>query len=662
MTSWERLLCSLLVLLIAPQVVLTFGAEPVVFLPKECPKMREIGQEVYPMSSAGTARLSEELESSQLVATLPQVCLEAIRRHAKSDALNQKRDGEWHHISSEAFISRVRHLSLGLAQLGIRSGDRVAVLSENRPEWSIADLAILSLGAVNVPTYTTQAVDQVRFIVEDSGARAIFVSGRRVFKHARQGLENIKTLETIIFFDTDAASGVEYATTLEEMEKVGSKRDEEEPNAFQELLSVARPDDLATIIYTSGTTGVPKGVMLTHANFISNVIAATNALPIEPTDVALSVLPLSHIFERTCFYVFCYNGVSVYYAASFDQVGEYLREVRPTIMTAVPRLFERVYHRIVKKGMSEGGWKMKVFEQSLQIGQRYAEMKDKGQKVPVLLEIRQSIANRLVFAKWRAGIGGRLRYFVSGGAPLSPALSYSFLAAGIPILQGYGMTETCIVSANRPEDNRVGSVGRPFDGINVTIADDGEILVKGPSVMRGYYNHVDVTEAVMHNGWFATGDVGHLDQDGRLFITDRKKDLFKLSNGKYVAPQLIESLLKQSSLVNQVIVVGAGRKQPAALVVPDWDAVKSILRARDTSVASDHAELSRDPRVIKLIQSELLPLTEGLSDYERIRRVALLHEELTIDGGELTPTLKVKRRLIDEKYGDLIEELYSPSR
>ncbi|MEO8433451.1 MAG: long-chain fatty acid--CoA ligase [Pyrinomonadaceae bacterium] len=614
------------------------------------------------MSSASAARISAELKSSQLTATLPQVCLEAIRHHGKPDALNQKRDGEWLHISAEAFIARVRHLALGLADLGIRAGDRVAVLSENRPEWSIADLAILSLGAVNVPIYTTQAIDQVRFILEDSGARAIFVSGRRVFKHARQGLQDIKTLETIIFFDSDAAKGVELATTLEEIERIGSKRDEEGSAAFAGFLSASRPDDLATIIYTSGTTGVPKGVMLTHANFISNVIAATNALPIEPTDVALSVLPLSHIFERTCFYVFCYNGVSVYYAASFDQVGEYLREVRPTIMTAVPRLFERVYHRIVKKGMSEGGWKMKVFERSLQIGQRYAELKDKGQKVPALLEVQQSIANRLVFAKWRAGIGGRLRYFVSGGAPLSPALSYSFLAAGIPILQGYGMTETCIVSANRPEDNRVGSVGRPFAGINLAIANDGEILVKGPSVMRGYYNHADVTEAVMHDGWFATGDVGHLDQEGRLFITDRKKDLFKLSNGKYVAPQLIESLLKQSSLVNQVIVVGAGRKQPAALVVPDWDAVKSVLRAMGTSVASDHAELSRDPRIIKLIQSELLPLTAALADYERVRRVALLHEELTIDGGELTPTLKVKRRLVDEKYGDLIEELYNPSR
>jgi long-chain acyl-CoA synthetase len=613
------------------------------------------------VSSIAVAHSPVEEQASPFSATLPQFCLTAIRRHAKPDALNQKRDGKWMHISGEAFIRRVRHVALGLARLGIRPGDRVALLSENRPEWSIADLAILSAGAVNVPIYTTQAVDQVRFILEDCGARAILISGRRVFKHARKGLENISSLEKIVFFEADTGREGERGLTLADIETMGAALDEQEPTAFEALSDAMRPDDLATIIYTSGTTGAPKGVMLTHTNFISNVIAATEALPIEPTDVALSVLPLSHIFERTCFYVFCYNGVSVYYAASFDQVGEYLREVRPTIMTAVPRLFEKVYHRIVKKGMSAGGWRKKVFERSLQVGQRYAEMKDRGQRVPQFLEIRQALANRLVFAKWRDGIGGRLRYFVSGGAPLSPALSYSFLAAGIPILQGYGMTETCIVSANRPGNNRVGSVGKPFEGINVTIAPDGEILVKSPAVMPGYYNHTEATEAVINDGWFATGDVGHFDADGYLFITDRKKDLFKLSNGKYIAPQLIESLLKQSALVSQVVVVGAGRKQPAALIVPDWESLKSVLRSAEMSVGASHEELSRDPRVVRLVQSELVVLTAGLAEYERVRRIALLAEEFTIDSGELTPTLKVKRRVVDQKYGDLIEELYGPS-
>jgi long-chain acyl-CoA synthetase len=596
-----------------------------------------------------------------LSTTLPHFCLEAIERYAKSDALNQKRDGKWVHTSSEEFIRRIRHVALGLARLGICAGDRIALLSENRPEWSITDLAILSIGAVNVPIYTTQAVDQVRFILEDCGARAIFVSGKRVFKHARKGLDNIPSLERIIFFEHDSSGEVAGGLTLADLETMGAEFDDQNPDAFESFAKPVQPDDLATIIYTSGTTGTPKGVMLTHRNFISNVIAATDALPIVPTDVALSVLPLSHIFERTCFYVFCYNGVSVYYAASFDQVGEYLREVRPTIMTAVPRLFEKVYHRIVKKGLSAGGWRSQVFERSLKVGQRYAELKDKGEKVSPLLEAQQVIANRLVFARWREGIGGRLRYFVSGGAPLSPALSYSFLAAGIPVLQGYGMTETCIVSANRPDNNRVGSVGKPFEGINVVIAADGEILVKGPGVMKGYYNHPEATAAVINDGWFATGDVGHFDAEGRLFITDRKKDLFKLSNGKYVAPQLLESLLKQSALVNQVVVVGAGRKQPAALVVPDWESLKSALRSAEISVSASHSELCRDSRVIKLVQSELAPLTAGLAEYERVRRIALLAEEFTIDSGALTPTLKIKRRVVDQEYGEQIEELYGSS-
>jgi long-chain acyl-CoA synthetase len=332
--------------------------------------------------------------------------------------------------------------------------------------------------------------------------------------------------------------------------------------------------------------------------------------------------------------------------------------VRPTIMTAVPRLFEKVYHRIVKKGMSAGGWKSKVFERALRVGQRYAELKDKGERVPPLLEIQQGIASRLVFSKWRAGVGGRLRYFVSGGAPLSPALSYAFLAADIPVLQGYGMTETCIVSANRPDDNRVGSVGRVFPGIDVKLAPDGEILVRGPNVMRGYYNQPEATAAVMKDGWFATGDVGRFDERGHLYITDRKKDLFKLSNGKYVAPQLIESLIKQSALVSQVIVIGAGRKQPAALIVPDWDALASALSETGSTLPPTRAESSRDPAAIKLVQREVNALTIELADYERVRRVALLPEEFSIDSGELTPTLKVKRRVIDEKYGALIDKLY----
>ena len=610
------------------------------------------------MSSAAAAKVSSGQTTSGATSTLAAVCLEAIIHHNKPDAVSEKRDGQWVRISAAEFVRRVRHIALGLADLGIKPQDRIALISENRPEWSIADLAILSAGAVTVPLYTTQSIDQIEFILRDCGARALMISGGRVLKHARKGFEGLDHLEQVIVFDAESARDLDRATTLESIEARGAAIDREDTGAFDKLIARGRADELATIIYTSGTTGEPKGVMLTHDNFISDVRSITTGLPISPADVSLSVLPLSHIFERTVFYVFCFMGVSVNYAASFDQVGEYLREVRPTIMTAVPRLFEKVYHRIIKKGMSAGGVKSKVFARSLAVGQRVAELEDKKKRVPMSLRARHALADRLVFTKWREGIGGRLRYFVSGGAPLSPTLSYSFLGAGIKILQGYGMTETCIVCANRPDDNRVGSIGKPFEGIEVAIAEDGEMLVRGRNVMRGYYGHPDGTLAVMRDGWFATGDVGHIDEDGHLFLTDRKKDLFKLSNGKYIAPQLIESLLKQSEFVNQVVVVGASRKYPVALIVPDWEALKSSLRAAGETVPSEHAELSEMPAAVKIVQKDVTTITAHLADYERVRRVALLAEEFSIDKGEMTPTLKVKRNVIDDRYGKLIDELY----
>ncbi|MFN2517116.1 MAG: long-chain fatty acid--CoA ligase [Pyrinomonadaceae bacterium] len=601
---------------------------------------------------------SHQSESAR-ASSVPELCLNAAIKHGKEDALNHKSANEWINISGAEFVDRVRHVALGLADLGVKPGDRVALLSENRPEWSIADLAILSLGAINVPIYTTQAVDQIRYILSDAGVRAVFVSNEKLFKHAAPGIEGLDFLERIIFFDAEVDKKIERSTDLKSLEQAGRQRAQNKPTAFDAYLGAIRPEDLATIIYTSGTTGEPKGVMLTHANFISNVLAITAGLPIASTDVALSVLPLSHIFERTGFYIFCYNGVSVYYTTSFDQVGENLREVRPTIMTAVPRLFEKVYHRILKKGLSQKGIRRKIFMRSLEIGQRYAEQRDKGARVWPVLSLQQRMASRLVFSKWREGVGGRLRYFVSGGAPLSPALSHAFLAAGIPILQGYGATETCIVSANRPDNNQVGSVGLPFEGIEVSIAADGEILLRGPNVMRGYYGHPEESASVLNDGWFASGDVGHLDKQGHLYITDRKKDLFKLSNGKYVAPQQIESLLKQSEFVSQVVVVGAGRKQPAALIVPEWEALRQALAEKGEEFPANRYKLAEFPAAVKLVQSDISQLTRELADYERIRKIALLPDEFSIDKGELTPTLKVKRRVVDEKFRELIEGLYS---
>ena len=606
------------------------------------------------MASAKSAKT----ETSREASSVPGLILGAVTRHNKEDALNYRADGKWHNIPAAAFVERVKNVALGLSGLGVRPGDRIALLSENRPDWSIADLAILSLGAINVPIYTTQALDQVEFILSDSGAKAMFISTRRLYKHVQPVLAK-RPLDHVIFFDTEVAEDINHGFDLNTLEQRGRELARERPGAFDAYLQAVRPDDLATIIYTSGTTGEPKGVMLTHNNFMSNVISIGKGLPIGPTDVALSVLPLSHIFERDGFYVFCYCGVSVYYAASFDQVGENLREVAPTVMTAVPRLFEKVYHRIIKKGMAEKGYKKSIFMRSLAVGQRYGELKDKRKWISPRLGIKQKLASKLVFSKWREGVGGRLRYFVSGGAPLSPTLSYSYLAAGIPILQGYGATETCIVSANRPGNNNVGSVGIPFEGIEIKIAEDGEILVRGPNVMRGYYGQPEATAAVLKDGWFYTGDVGHLEKNGHLYITDRKKDLFKLSNGKYVAPQLIESLLKESEFVSQVVVVGTGRKQPVALIVPEWESLKQALAEAGEETSKDRDALSKDPAAIKIVQKDIARLTGELADYERIRRVALLPNEFTIDAGELTPTLKVKRKVIDERYGDIIEELYS---
>jgi len=383
-------------------------------------------------------------------------------------------------------------------------------------------------------------------------------------------------------------------------------------------------------------------------------------LPIKPSDRSLAVLPLSHIFERTVFYVLCANGVSIHYCAAFDQLANYLAEVRPTIMTAVPRLFEQVYHKIVKKGKAAGGYKTRLFDWALQVGQDYWTAKDKRKFVSPALGLKHLIASRLVFSKWRAGVGGSIRFFVSGGAPLSKKLSYAFWAAGIPVLQGYGMTEACVTCANRPDDSKVGSIGKPFDGIEMRVAEsDGEILIRGRNVMRGYFNNDEETAKVIDDeGFYHTGDVGYKDADGHFFITDRKEDLFKLSNGKYVAPQQVEALLSQSPLVAQAVAVGSGRKQVGALIVPNWEFLKQALSEERISTDNlTREELCENPHVVKRVQRDAVELTREMNDYERVKRVYLLAREFSIDKGEMTPTLKIKRGVIDEKYAEAINEI-----
>ena len=592
--------------------------------------------------------------------TIPHFCFESWRRHNKSDALSHKVKDVWEHFSGEAIIEKIKRIALGLADLGVKAGDRVAIISENRPEWSFTDLAILSLRAVNVPIYTTQAVEQIRYILEDSGAKILFISGAKILKHAENAIQSVERLEKLIFFDADAVpADNNKALTLSDIEKRGAELEKIDSQIFENNLEQIKTDDLATIIYTSGTTGEPKGVMLTHENFTSNITAVSKSLPIKSTDCSVAVLPLSHIFERTVFYVLCANGVSIYYCAAFDQLAACLSEVRPTIMTAVPRLFEQVYHKIVKKGKAAGGWKTSLFDWALEVGQGYWDAKDKRESVSPILAVRHSIASKLVFSKWRAGVGGRIRFFVSGGAPLSKKLTNAFWAAGIPILQGYGMTEACVTCANRPDDSKVGSIGTPFEGIEMKIAEsDGEILVRGKNVMRGYLNKPEETAKVIdEDGFYHTGDVGYEDADGHFFITDRKKDLFKLSNGKYVAPQQVESLLKQSALVSQVVVVGSGRKQVGALIVPDWETLKQTLKEEGINADGTREELCENPYVVKRVQRDAGEFTREMNDYERVKKVYLLPREFSIDKGEMTPTLKIKRGVIDEKYEEAIDEI-----
>jgi long-chain acyl-CoA synthetase len=605
--------------------------------------------------------MSDNLKGfDQIPQTIPHYCFESFRRNNKPDALGFKDGREWNYLTGVEVIERVRAVAMGLAGLGVKAGNRVAIISENRPEWSIVDLAILSLRAVSVPIYTTQAVEQIRFILENSGAKILFISGKKLWKHGKAAIESVEGLEKLIFFDRDGLpedSGRAIALD-DDLGRLGAEYSKIDAEAFDRSLAEIESEDLATIIYTSGTTGEPKGVMLTHENFVSNITAISKGLPITPSDRSLSVLPLSHIFERTVFYVLCSNGVSIHYCASFDQLASHLKEVSPTIMTAVPRLFEQVYHKIVKRGRDAGGWKTRLFEWALIVGQEYWEAKDKRESISPVLGAKHALADRLVFSKWRAGVGGRLRFFVSGGAPLSKKLSYAFWSAGIPILQGYGMTEACVVCANRPEDNKVASIGKPFEGIEMKIGLSEEVLVRGRNVMQGYYNSPDATALVIdREGFYHTGDVGYEDMDGHFYITDRLKDLFKLSNGKYVAPLQVESLLKQSPLVSQAVVVGSGRKQVGALIVPDWEALKEAMQAEGVSVEGTREEFARDPQFIKRVQRDAVDLSKELSDYERVKRVYLVPREFSIDKGEMTPTLKIKRSVIDERYQDAIDEI-----
>lgn len=591
--------------------------------------------------------------------TLPALFLKAAREKPRPDALVFKKDNTWHPISSAEMISRIENIALGLYSLGIRKNDRVAILAANSPEWTLTDAGCQFLGALDVPIYTTLAPSSVEYILNDSGARILFLENAQSFEHIKEILPSCPALEKIVLFD-DGAVDTDDAMSLLDLEKRGLQLKADEPGLIAKLVEAVKPTDIATLIYTSGTTGEPKGVMLTQENLISNVIDSGADFSFSEKDIPLSVLPLSHVFERGGMYVYINTGMSVHYAESIDKTPENLQEVRPTIFVGVPRIFEKVYAKAKLKASQQSQLKEKIFDWAIEIAKEYARKIEHRESIPVLLAVKHQLADRIVFSKLRAFFGGRLRFCISGGAALSENINYIFKGAGITIMQGYGLTETSpVITTNTPLQARVDTVGKPIRNVQVRIAADGEIEAFGPNVMQGYYNKPEATRDVFtDDDWFKTGDIGQITNEGFLKITDRKKELFKTSGGKYIAPSLIEQMIKGSKFVSQAVLVGNERKFPAALIVPNFEMLESYARHKGFEVQTK-AEFCKNPRIIDLLERQVAGLTSGLAQYEKVKGIALLENELTVEGGELTPTLKVKRRVVDEKYRDVIESIYA---
>jgi long-chain acyl-CoA synthetase len=579
----------------------------------------------------------------------------------KPDLLNFKKDGLWQPVSTNELAEKVRLAAMGLFALGVHPGAHVGLLSENRVEWTIADLAVINCGAADVPVYPTQAPKQVAYILNDAGVEILFISNQAQYDRVREALNSCPKLRVIISFDTvNAPSG--KVMSFDELLNWGAAAYDTDPHAFEKLQATVKPETLATLIYTSGTTGDPKGVMLSHSNLVANVMSTAQVMSVAEDEIGLSFLPFSHIFERAVIYYYLFTRAKVFYARSIETVAEDLRDVKPHYLTSVPRLFEKIQARAMEKAEEKGGVTAKLARWAIAVGEHWAEIVSNGGKPDFLLSLKHKIADALFFSKWRAAMGGRIQYFVAGGAALAPDLAKTFYAAGMPILQGYGLTESSPgLTSNSATDNRLGSVGKAIPGVTIKLAEDGEILATGANIMQGYYNRPDETAETLETDaegrvWLHTGDIGVLDKDGFLFITDRKKDLLKTSGGKYIAPQPIENLIKRSRFVNQVVVIGNDRKFPAALIVPQLDAIEAF--AAQNGISANSSELIKHPKIIALIESEIEQQCAELSKYEKVKAVLLLEHELTVESGELTPTLKVKRRVVVEKHKKTIDQLY----
>ncbi len=595
------------------------------------------------------------------VKTLADLPFHVSGRFPKPVLLQRCRADGTDDLSSRELFDRVRDFSLGLSDFGIRPGDRVALVSESRPEWTIADLAILTAGAITVPVYPTLTAGQMQGILADSGARLVIVSDEAQATKLRSVRRTLSAIEAVVVIDAaddgKAAGELPFAamaarghTRLMTEDGLGRR--------YREEAAGIDPDAVATIIYTSGTTGEPKGVMLTHTNILSNIQASRQVISMTSDDTALSFLPLSHSFERAIMYLYLYEGVTVAFAESLETIGRDLQAIAPTIMTGVPRVYEKVQARVLESVAQAPAVRRKIFEWALAVGRARTSLESAGRRVPWHVRVQDRLADRLVFAKIRARTGGRLRLIVSGAAALGRAPAEFFRAVGMPIVEGYGLTETApVLSINPPEAIRIGTVGKAIPGVELTLAPDGELLARGPNIMTGYYGKPEATAEVIRDGWFHTGDIGEIDADGYVTITDRKKDLLVTSGGKNVAPQPIEARLKTSPLVAEAVLLGDGRRFVAALLLPDRARLEEHLRRAGSPVETLDRLVARDD-VRALFQGVIDEVNQELASFEQVKRFEVLPVELSIAGGELTPTMKVRRRVVAARWQDTIDALY----
>lgn len=572
-----------------------------------------------------------------------------LNNFPKKDALTAKIDGKWVPTSTKSMIDQATEFASGLLELGLNPGDKIGLISNNRPEWHIADLGILMAGMINVPIYPTITKEDYEYILTNAEVKLCLVADEDLFEKVNSIKENVSSLNSIYSFNNLKVCA--HWTAIKEL---GEHKNLER---IEEIKSSVKENDLATLIYTSGTTGRPKGVMLSHKNLVSNAVASRERLPVGSDSCSLSFLPLCHVYERMVCYLYIYTGTSIYYAESLDTIGDNLKEVHPQVFTAVPRLLEKVYDKIVAKGTALTGIKKGLFFWALSLGQRY-ELNGKN---GAWYEFQLKLANKIIFNKWREALGGKAKAVASGAAALQPRLARVFLAAQIPVMEGYGLTETSPVLAVNAQENdgvRIGTVGRPLSGVQIKIASDGEILAKGPNVMLGYYKDETATKEVFtDDGWFKTGDLGEMVEDQYLKITGRKKETFKTSGGKYIAPQTIENKMKESSFIEQIMVIGEGEKHPAAIIQPSFDFLKEWCKRKKIDYTSNE-EMIKQERIINRIYREVEHYNEGFAQYERVKKIILSPSEWGIDTGEMTPTMKVKRRVIMENFKEEIEKCY----